>query len=597
MTVAIAVLISLFVAFTLVPMLVSRTKPLREDPESLDPSKAAGFWRLWLRFRKPLSVWNNTFEAMRPGYRRMLASALSHRWLVLMIAAASLALAVVGAKRLPSEWMTTTDQGKMYISIKTPPGTDLEQTYERVNRVEDIVTALPEVIGTYVTIGSGNREVTEANLLVLLTDAQSRDISASQLVDSVRQLIKFVPGIKTALATEPAEGGSSKPIELSIRGDDRQELIRVAHKVQGILEDIPGAVDVDNTLEEGKPELQISINRKMADDLGLNVASVSQTIRSLIEGEKLTRYKEGDDEYDVRLRLQERFRSSANDVGRILVASSKDVQGYSTLLVPLSRVAEIEKSTAIGELRRFDRLPEVRVDANAAGWAASGTIAQTLIATADTAVSLSPGYSMGAVGQEEIRGESSANIFRALILSIVFIYLVLASQYESFFDPLSIMLSLPLSLVGAVLGLLAFGSTLNIMSQIGIVMLMGLVTKNAILLIDFVKQRRREGVERTEAILTAGPVRLRPILMTTFATVFGMLPLALELGPGAEMRAPMARAVIGGMISSTLLTLVVVPVVYTIIDDIVVWGTRKLGLSFNQPREDIVLDQQSGSAK
>lgn len=597
MTVAIAVLISLFVAFTLVPMLVSRTKPLREDAESLDPSKAAGFWRLWLRLRKPLSVWNNTFEAMRPGYRRMLASALNHRWVVLMIAAASLALAVVGAKRLPSEWMTTTDQGKMYISIKTPPGTDLEHTYERVNRVEDIVTALPEVIGTYVTIGSGNREVTEANLLVLLTDAQSRDISASQLVDSVRQLIRIVPGIKTALATEPAEGGSSKPIELSIRGDDRRELIRVAHKVQGILENIPGAVDVDNTLEEGKPELQISINRKMADDLGLNVASVSQTIRSLVEGVKLTRYKEGDDEYDVRLRLQERFRSSANDVGRILVASSKDVQGYSTLLVPLSRVAEIEKSTAIGELRRFDRLPEVRVDANAAGWAASGTIAQTLIATADTAVSLSPGYSMGVVGQEEIRGESSANIFRALILSIVFIYLVLASQYESFFDPLSIMLSLPLSLVGAVLGLLAFGSTLNIMSQIGIVMLMGLVTKNAILLIDFVKQRRREGVERTEAILTAGPVRLRPILMTTFATVFGMLPLALELGPGAEMRAPMARAVIGGMISSTLLTLVVVPVVYTIIDDIVVWGTRKLGLSFSQPGEDIVLDQQSGSAK
>ncbi|MBD3403949.1 MMPL family transporter, partial [candidate division GN15 bacterium] len=205
--------------------------------------------------------------------------------------------------------------------------------------------------------------------------------------------------------------------------------------------------------------------------------------------------------------------------------------------------------------------------------------------------------SVGAVGQEEIREESSTNILRALILSVVFIYLVLASQYESFFDPLSIILSLPLSLVGAILGLLAFGSTLNIMSQIGIVMLMGLVTKNAILLIDFVKQQRRAGVDRYNAILRAGPIRLRPILMTTFATVFGMLPLALELGPGAEMRAPMARAVIGGMLSSTLLTLVVVPVVYTYIDDVVSWVARKLGIAQNKSREDIAVGQQPGTAK
>ncbi len=597
MTVAIAVLISLFVAFTLVPMLVSRTQAPREDLDSLDPNKASGWWRLWLRIRRPLSVFSDYFERLRPHYRNLLAFSLRTRWLVALIATAAFVAAIVGAMFLPAEWMTVTDQGKMYISIETPPGTDLQSTYERVRRVEQIVTALPEVAGTYVTIGSGNTEVTEALLLTLLTPADTRELSAIELVDSVRQLIRSVPGIKASLATEPAEGGSAKPIELSIRGDDRQELTRLVHKVQALLESVPGAVDVDNTLQEGKPELQVTVNRKLANDLGLNVASISRTIRTLVEGDDITRFKEGDDEYEVRLRLQEQFRSSAGDVGRILVASSKDVEDRDAFLVPLKQVADIEKSTAIGELRRFDRLPEVRVNANSAGWAASGTIAQTLQAVADTAVQLSPGYSMSAVGQEEIRGESSTNILRALILSVIFIYLVLASQYESFFDPLSIMLSLPLSLVGAVLGLLVFGSTLNIMSQIGIVMLMGLVTKNAILLIDFVKQRRREGVDRTEAILAAGPIRLRPILMTTFATVFGMLPLALELGPGAEMRAPMARAVIGGMISSTLLTLVVVPVVYTIIDDIVVWLGRLVGLKKQETHEDIAFDQQPGPAK
>jgi HAE1 family hydrophobic/amphiphilic exporter-1 len=185
-------------------------------------------------------------------------------------------------------------------------------------------------------------------------------------------------------------------------------------------------------------------------------------------------------------------------------------------------------------------------------------------------VQLPPGYSISPVGEYEIMAESFQNITSALFLAVIFIYLLLASQYESFFDPLSIMLSLPLSLIGAIVALWAWGSSISIMTLVGIVMLMGLVTKNAILLIDFVKQRRAAGMERTQAILQAGPIRLRPIMMTTFATVFGMLPLALGLGPGAEMRAPMARAVIGGIISSTLLTLVIVPVVYTMIDDFVV---------------------------
>ena len=262
------------------------------------------------------------------------------------------------------------------------------------------------------------------------------------------------------------------------------------------------------------------------------------------------------------------------DLGRILIESDKDMPDNGTLLVPLDRVATLVRGVDIGEYNRYDRKREVRVSANALAGSFSGTLAEQILDSVAT-MQLPPGYEIGAVGTQEIRTESFTNIFRALLLAVIFIYLLLASQYESFFDPFSIMFSLPLSLVGAVLGLLIFQSSLSIMSMIGIVMLMGLVTKNAILLIDFVKQQRAKGVSRTDAILIAGPIRLRPILMTTFATVFGMLPLALGLGPGAEIRSGMARAVIGGIISSTLLTLVVVPVVYTLIDDFVGLFRRK----------------------
>jgi len=366
----------------------------------------------------------------------------------------------------------------------------------------------------------------------------------------------------------PPEGGGEKPIEVSIRGDDLSELTHLVHRVERIARDIPGCTDIDNTLEEGKPEIQITVDRELADDLGMDINSVSMTIRNLVEGKVVTRYKEGDEEYDVRVQLAKQYRQSVNDIGRIMIKSDKELPGGKKPLIPLDRVAELTKGTDIGEYTRYDRQREVRVNANVLSGAFAGTVAEQILEEA-AQIELPPGYEVGAVGTQEFMVESFQNIFQALFLSVIFIYLLLASQYESFFDPLSIMVSLPLSLVGAILGLLVFNTSMNIMSMIGIVMLMGLVTKNAILLIDFVKQQRAKGVSRTEAILIAGPIRLRPILMTTFATVFGMLPLALGIGPGAEFRAGMARAVIGGMLSSTLLTLVVVPVVYTLVDDFV----------------------------
>jgi len=570
-TVAFAVLISLIVAFTLVPMLASRTSMPKEDPDSLDPSKARGLWRQWLLVRRPLNIWNRAFDALKPLYIDILKFSLRQRWLVVLVASVAFlsAIGMVGAGLLGVEFQTSTDQGKLYVNAMAAPGTTLTETSDHIAELEAVVNQLDEVTATFVTVGGSGTPVTEGQLLVILTDAEERELSAQQLVDSVRMLVADVPGIRTSVATEGHQGGSEKPIEFSIRGENREELTRLAHRVQDILYDIPGTADVDNSLEEGKPEVQISIDRQAADDLGLSVYLISQTIRSLVEGEVVTRYKEGDQDYDVRIRLDEQYRDSEDAISRIMVASNKDVIGLKTFLVPVGRIAKFEKGSSIGEYARYDRLPEVRVNANPAHGFFAGSVTNEARTIVDSLIQVAPGYVIEPVGEQEIMEESFQSIGNALLLSIIFIYILLASQYESFFDPLSIMLSLPLSLIGAILALYAWGSSINIMTLVGIVMLMGLVTKNAILLIDFIKQRREAGTDRAGAILEAGPIRLRPILMTTFATVLGMLPLALGWGPGAELRAPMARAVIGGMLSSTILTLVVVPIVYTLIDDFV----------------------------
>ncbi|PWB68276.1 AcrB/AcrD/AcrF family protein [candidate division GN15 bacterium] len=563
MTVAFAVTISLFVAFTLTPMLSARW--LVERTERIKKSGFAGTLQsIWAPIEHLLSYWNRGFDWLKPVYLRLLRSALNHRVLVILIAAASFVAALFAAQFVGQEFMAQSDEGKVYVTVDTPPGTTLQETSDRIQQIEDIVNKLPEVAASYVTIGRGNDPVTSGQVLFNLVDASKRKIKAQALVDSVRTLIQQVPGVKVSCSAGEGHAGGGKSVEVSIRGENLDELTRLRRQVQGIANAAPGAVDVDNTQEEGKPELQVTVDRKQADDLGLSLYTIPMTVRALVEGNVVTRYKEGSEEYDVRVRLDSRFRSTAEDIGRILVKSNKEIPGRDPYLVPLNQVARVVKADVIGRYQRYNRQREVRVNANVLSTAFAGSVSNYVMQKA-AEIELPPGYVIAPVGEAEIMAESFANILQSLILAIIFIYLLLASQYESFTDPFSIMLSLPLSLVGAILALI--GSSFSIMSMIGIVMLMGLVTKNAILLVDFVKQKRAQGMDRTGAILEAGPIRLRPILMTTFAMVFGMLPVALGIGPGAEFRAPMARAVIGGIISSTLLTLVVVPVVYTIIDD------------------------------
>ena len=550
MTVAFAVTISLFVAFTLTPMLSSRW--LAERTERIKKSGFGGtLHSIWAPIEHVLAYWNRAFDWLKPIYLRLLSSALRHRVIVILVASASFAFALFMARFVGQEFMAQSDEGKVYVSVETPPGTTLQGTSDRIQQIEEIVNKLPEVKASYVTIGRGNASVTSGQVLFNLVDASQRTIKAQQLVDSVRALIQQIPGVKVSVSAGEGHAGGGKSVEVSIRGENLEELTKLRRQVQAIANATPGAVDVDNTQEEGKPELQVTVDRKQADDLGLSLYTIPMTVRALVEGEVVTRYKEGSEEYDVRVRLDSRFRNSAEDIDRIMVKSNKEIPGRDPYLVPLNQVARITKADVIGKYQRYNRQREVRVNAKVLSTAFAGTVSNTIM-TKSAELGMPPGYVIAPVGEAKIMAESFANILKSLVLAIIFIYLLLASQYESFTDPFSIMLSLPLSLVGAILALI--GSSFSIMSMIGIVMLMGLVTKNAILLIDFVKQKREQGMSRTEAILEAGPIRLRPILMTTFAMVFGMLPVAFGLGPGAEFRAPMARAVIGGIISSTLLT-------------------------------------------
>jgi HAE1 family hydrophobic/amphiphilic exporter-1 len=328
---------------------------------------------------------------------------------------------------------------------------------------------------------------------------------------------------------------------------------------------VPGVADVETSLEKSKPELLVRVDRQRASDLGLNVAGIATTLRAAVGGDVASVIEDAaGDSHDVRVRLRGDQRRFSSELLDLTVPTDKDDANGDKTLVALRQAVTMQPGTGPSTIRRKDLQREVRLSA-----ANSDRSLGEVMGDVDAAIgrlNLPPGYDVVPGGDAEELKSMFFNMLQTLGLAIIFIYLILASQFGSFFHPFAIMLSLPLSLVGVALALLGTGDTLNMMSMIGLIMLMGLVTKNAILLIDFTNQARAKGMARDEALVKAGSTRLRPIVMTTLAMIFGMLPLAFAIGAGAELRAPMARAVVGGLITSTLLTLVVVPVVYTYLD-------------------------------
>jgi hydrophobic/amphiphilic exporter-1 (mainly G- bacteria), HAE1 family len=389
----------------------------------------------------------------------------------------------------------------------------------------------------------------------------------------LRERLKQVPGITvTHVGLLDAVGGN-KQVEFSLQGADLKELERLARLVTDRIRDVPGLVDLDSSVKPDKPVIDVEVKRDAASDLGLSVAQIASSLRTLVAGQTVGNWRAPDDQtYDVNVRLAPDARNAPQDLERLPFATGSNADG-STRIVRLNQLAQVKEGTGPNQINRRDLTREVAINANAYNRSA-GEVSDEIRARLDT-ISFPPGYRYQFSGSTRNMAESFGYAVSALAMGVIFIYMILASQFKSFLQPMALMTSLPLTLIGVVLALLMFRSTLSIFSIIGIVMLMGLVTKNAILLVDFAIRMRAQGMNRTEALLQAAKVRLRPILMTTLAMIFGMVPLAFALTEGSEQRAPMGQAVIGGVITSSLLTLVVVPVVYCYLDDLANWARRR----------------------
>lgn len=581
-TIVAAVMISMFVSFTLDPMLSS----IWHDPSIHAHGQKTVPVTFYDKTIGRVTGWfDRATDALAEGYQRILRWSLVHKLATMGIALAIFVLSVFMVPLLGTEFVPKADFSETSLNFYTPVGSSLEATEAKARQVEGILREMPEVRYTLATINTGSAQgKIYANIYVRLVDRKDRSRSVDQMSDVLRERLKTVPGITiTHVGLLDAVGGN-KQVEFSLQGPDLQELERLTKIVTEKIRDIPGLVDLDTSAKPNKPVIALEVKREVASDLGLSVAPMAASLRTLVAGTTVGNWRAPDDQtYDVNVRLAPEARTAPADLERLPFALT--AADGTTRIVRLNQVASVTESTGANQINRRDLTREVAVNANVAKRSA-GEVSND-IKKALEEVTFPPGYRYQFSGSTKNMAESFGYAISALAMAIIFIYMILASQFKSFLQPLALMTSLPLTLIGVVLALLMFRSTLSMFSIIGVVMLMGLVTKNAILLVDFAIRTREEhvndegqtvpGLPRADALLLAARVRLRPILMTTLAMIFGMVPLAFALSEGSEQRAPMGQAVIGGVITSSLLTLVVVPVVYCYMDDLANWALRKMG--------------------
>lgn len=566
LTVAWAVLVSLFVSFTLTPMLSAWW--------GVNPHSGGGAHGNFITRR--IAVFNAWFDRQASKYRKVITWALNHRKTTMAIAVASLVAALALVPLIGGGFMPETDASEFLVQVETPEGQSLAYTQDKVLRAGEILRAMPEVSYTYTTVGSGaTGTVTKGEIYVKLTPVADRSKSQQEVMVAARQALNSLHGLTASVLVVGGVGGARAPIAVEITGPDVKELQRISNMAIAEMKQIPGVVDIKSSLGSPKPEYRISIDRDVADRVGLDIGLAASTIRPLMAGQTATRWEDPTgEERDVVVQVAPEFRQSVEDIGSIPVPTSiRGTGGVAT--IPLRNVAQIERGEAPAQIDRKNLARIVTIAGNTAPELSLADASSQITARLN-ALSLPPGYSISLGGDTEQLAETAGYVVETLVLAIILIFLILASQFESFMQPIAIMLSLPLSLVGVLLALVLTGSTLNMMSMIGVIMLMGLVVKNAILLVDNANERRASGMPRFEALVDAGAVRLRPIIMTTLAMVVGMIPVALGLGEGGGFRSPMARAVIGGLITSTMLTLIVVPVAYTYLDDIGQWFKKRI---------------------
>lgn len=570
-TIVAAVLISMFVSFTLDPMLSS----IWHDPSIHAHGKNQAPVSFYDKTIGRVTGWfDRATDSLADGYQGILRWSLKHKLATVGLAVVIFVSSIFMVPLLGTEFVPKADFSETSLNFYTPVGSSLETTEAKARQVEAIVREFPEVKYTLATINTGNAQgKIYASIYVRMVDRKERSRSVDQMSAALRERLKQVPGITVTHVGLLDSVGGNKQVELSILGPDLKELERLTQLVNDKIRGIPGLVDLDSSLKPDKPVIDVEVRREAASDLSLSVAQIASSLRTLVAGQTVGNWRAPDDQtYDVNVRLAPDARNAPRDLERLPFTTGTNADG-SPRIVRLNQVATVKEATGANQINRRDLTREVAINGNVYNRSAGEVSAD--IKAAMESISIPPGYRWQFGGSTKNMAESFGYAVSALALAIIFIYMILASQFKSFLQPLALMTSLPLTLIGVVLALMMFRSALSMFSIIGVVMLMGLVTKNAILLVDFAIRAREEGMDRAEALLLAAKVRLRPILMTTLAMIFGMVPLAFALTEGSEQRAPMGQAVIGGVITSSLLTLVVVPVVYCYMDDLANWFRAK----------------------
>jgi hydrophobe/amphiphile efflux-1 (HAE1) family protein len=562
-TISVAVLISLLEALTLTPMRCSRFLEVGER-----------------RGRLGQTV-DRLFDKLSASYLKALQPALHHRGWVMVGAAVFFGLSLLILPLLRQEFVPAQDTNSFQIRFQTPVGTSLDVTEAKLRQIEGLLRARPEIAGDFSFIGGfGGGEVNSGMLFVSLKEPHERPVdkpsgkrlSQQQLMDVVRRQVNTLPGVRAALVDPSQQGfsasrGGGFPIELSIRGRDWDALARYSRQIQEAMLQSGKVTDVNSDYQVGMPEVRVIPDRNKAADLDVSMTDVGQTVSAAIGGTRIGKFKEGPRRFDIRARLLGPQRERPEDIERLFVRGSSGAQ------VRLSELVKIEQAPTLQAITRKDRERAITIFANVGpGASQADAIATSQKIARDI---LPDGYRAIPAGSSQAFQESFDSLKFAFLLGVIIAYMVLAAQFNAFTHPFTVLLALPFSISGALLMLWVTGQSLNIYSMLGLILLMGIAKKNSIMLVDFTNQIREKGVERHDAIMQACPIRLRPILMTSLATIAGAIPPAMAIGAGAETQRPMAIALIGGMAVSTLLTLLVVPAAYSVLDDAVEWNTER----------------------
>ena len=564
MVVVVSTLMSLFVCFTLTPLLVSRFGKLTHP----SPKKLGGRLILWIE---------KGIDSLGESYRQLLKWSLFHKRWVLGITFTLLigSFALVGAGFIGNEFVNMGDRGELVVNVELPKSATIEQTNFKTQEVEQYIMSKPEVVSVFSSMGKSDNQFAQqgerhkSEISVKLVDKSKRPMSTEKFSQYLKKdLQTHIGGAKINISNVDILGNTSEaPIQIVLSGGNVDELLTFADTVLLKMKSVPGNSDPKISIENDKPEVSVKIDKEKMMGLGLRMDQVGNIIQIAFSGNSDTKLTQGQYEYDITVKMDAFNRESINELEELSFVNGKGET------IRLNQFASVERSIGPSKLERKDRMSSVTVSCETVG-RPQGTVGKEIQALIEKDP-LPAGISVAYEGNMKQQAEAFGSMGYALLASIIFVYLIMVALYNSYIYPFVVLFSIPVAMVGALLALALTMQSLNIFSILGIIMLIGLVAKNAILLVDFANQMKAEGHDLVHSLLEAGRTRLRPILMTTIAMVIGMLPLALASGAGAEWKNGMAWALIGGLTSSMLLTLVVVPVMYYIIDKVIARFSRK----------------------